>query len=224
VRLAALMLGQLATAVGAAPGSERADLVRRGDDLAERALRVADEVRRTGPEGRAWRQRVVAEHARLHWLSGIDPLPEEAVIDAWREATAAFEAFGHVYETARSRARLASVLFASGHPVEARTEADGARAAATTLGAKPLVDELRALGGDGAAARAAKSREGEALTAREQEVLVLVATGRSNREIAQQLFISAKTVSVHISNVLAKLDASSRTEAVAIARRRQLID
>ena len=225
VRLAALLLGQLATAAGAASGSERENLVRRGDDLTERALRVADEGRHPGPEGRAWRHRVVAEHARLHWLSGIEPLPEQTVLEAWRDATAAFEAFGHVYETARSRARLAAVLFAAGHPVEARTEADLARAAATTLGAKPLLEELRARGGgDATNARAPKSREGEPLTAREQEVLVLVATGRSNREIAQQLFISAKTVSVHISNVLAKLDASSRTEAVAIARRRRLID
>ena len=64
------------------------------------------------------------------------------------------------------------------------------------------------------------SRRDEALTAREQEVLALVAQGRSNREIAGQLFISAKTVSVHVSNMLAKLGAAGRTEAVAVARRR----
>lgn len=58
-----------------------------------------------------------------------------------------------------------------------------------------------------------------ALTARELEVLRLVAQGRSNREIGQVLFISAKTVSVHVSNLLAKLQAASRTEAVAVARR-----
>ncbi|HEX3705820.1 MAG TPA: LuxR C-terminal-related transcriptional regulator, partial [Mycobacteriales bacterium] len=63
-----------------------------------------------------------------------------------------------------------------------------------------------------------------ALTPREHEVLALVATGRSNREIAAALFISAKTVSVHISNLLGKLEAGSRTEAVAIARRRGLLD
>ena len=51
-------------------------------------------------------------------------------------------------------------------------------------------------------------------------MLALVAQGRSNREIAGQLFISAKTVSVHVSNILAKLGAAGRTEAVAIARRR----
>ncbi len=61
------------------------------------------------------------------------------------------------------------------------------------------------------------------LTPREYEVLGLVATGRSNRDIAQQLFISAKTVSVHISNVRAKIEATSRTAAVAVARRPGLL-
>ena len=61
------------------------------------------------------------------------------------------------------------------------------------------------------------------LTDREQEVLALVAQGRSNREIGQVLFISTKTVSVHVSNVLAKLQATGRTEAVAIAQRRGLL-
>ena len=63
----------------------------------------------------------------------------------------------------------------------------------------------------------------ERLTGRELEVLRLVAAGRSNREIAAELFISAKTASVHVSNILAKLDAASRTEAAAIAHREGLI-
>jgi len=55
------------------------------------------------------------------------------------------------------------------------------------------------------------------LTAREQEVLRLLAAGRTNREIASELFIATKTASVHVSNILAKLGAASRTEAAAIA-------
>jgi DNA-binding NarL/FixJ family response regulator len=55
-------------------------------------------------------------------------------------------------------------------------------------------------------------------------VLALVAQGRSNGEVARQLFISTKTVSVHVSNILAKLGASGRTEAAAMARRRGLLD
>jgi DNA-binding CsgD family transcriptional regulator len=225
VRLAALLIGQFATAAASATAAGREDLVRRGEDLSTRALKVAAQGRHTGPEGFAWASRVTAEHARLRWLAGIGAPPEETLISAWRETVAAFQRFGHVYETARSRARLAAVLYAAGHPADAKNEADLARTAATTLGAQPLLDEIRGLAGSGSTSgRGAKSREGEALTGREHEVLTLVATGRSNREIAQQLFISAKTVSVHISNVLAKLDASSRTEAVAIARRLNLLD
>jgi len=55
------------------------------------------------------------------------------------------------------------------------------------------------------------------LTSREREVLRLVVAGRSNREIAAELFIAPKTASVHVSNILAKLGAASRGEAAAIA-------
>ena len=57
------------------------------------------------------------------------------------------------------------------------------------------------------------------LTEREREVLALVAEGRTNRQIADALFISAKTASVHVSNILAKLDVANRGEAAAVARR-----
>ena len=58
-----------------------------------------------------------------------------------------------------------------------------------------------------------------ALTARELEVLRLVGAGRSNKEIGTELFISAKTASVHVSNILAKLGVSGRGEAAALAHR-----
>ena len=90
---------------------------------------------------------------------------------------------------------------------------------ARSLGAEPLLRELRTLGAP-AGRPDPTTRRDEPLTAREAEVLALVAQGRSNREVAGQLFISAKTVSVHVSNILAKLGAAGRTEAVAVARRR----
>ena len=227
VRLGALLLGQLASAAAHAGVAERGALTHRGDELASVSLEVAAQSRpgrRRGPESEAWISRVRAERARLHWLSGIDPLPEEALVDVWRRTVAAFERFGHVYETARSRARLAAVLKATGAAAEAEGEISLAHEMAESLGAEPLVKELRALGGlDRAQPRPAAGRRDVPLTAREAEVLALIAEGRSNREIGLQLFISAKTVSVHVSNILAKLDAAGRTEAVALARRRGLL-
>ena len=61
------------------------------------------------------------------------------------------------------------------------------------------------------------------LTSREREVLRLLVEGRSNKEIVGALFISPKTASVHVSNILAKLGAASRTEAAAIAHREGLL-
>ena len=69
-------------------------------------------------------------------------------------------------------------------------------------------------------------RTGDLGRARESAELAstgLVAQGRSNGEIARQLFISAKTVSVHVSNILAKLGAGGRTEAVHLGARRGLV-
>ena len=225
VRLAALLLGQLANAASRATVNERQQLVRRGDELASSALEVAAMAHHNGPEGRAWASRIVAENARLHWLGdGIGSTPEAGLIDAWQEVVAAFAAFGHVYETARSRVRLAAVQHAAGHIALAKVELEAAREVAQRLRAEPLLREIRGLTGhDAGAAAPVVKRDSLTLTPREQEVLTLVAIGRSNRDIAGQLFISAKTVSVHISNVLAKLEATSRTEAVAVARRRGLL-
>jgi DNA-binding CsgD family transcriptional regulator len=173
-----------------------------------------------GPEAHAWALRASAEHLRLRWQSGIDiPSPGE-MVDGWRAAADRFEQLGHSFETARSNARLAAALHAAGHEKDAadlRAEVEGA---ALLMGAQPL---FRELGSTPAAAFESTGRHGQPLTARELEVLRLVSIGRSNREIADQLYISAKTASVHVSNILSKLGARSRTEAVAIARHQGVI-
>ena len=87
--------------------------------------------------------------------------------------------------------------------------------------------------GEAAGAQTTPMRTGQAqaseperlgLTARELEVLRLVAAGRSNREIADELFISVKTASVHVSNILGKLGVTGRGEAAATAHRLRLFD
>jgi DNA-binding NarL/FixJ family response regulator len=101
-----------------------------------------------------------------------------------------------------------------------------ARAAplADRLAAVPLREHIEALARRARLSLPARPAGGQAkrnfgLTAREIEVLRLVSAGHSNRDIAAELFISAKTASVHVSNILAKLHAASRTEAAAIAHR-----
>jgi DNA-binding NarL/FixJ family response regulator len=97
-------------------------------------------------------------------------------------------------------------------------------ALADDLGAEPIADQARAL------ARRARLVEepaeadesGWGLTSREVEVLRLVADGRSNGQIAEELFISRKTASVHVSNILSKLGVTSRVEAAALVHRRGL--
>ena len=222
IRLGALVVGHLAGAAATRSAAERPGLVRRGDALLEVARHLLTEVydgRAMGPEGRAWLARIEAEHLRLRWIAGVDSPAEEDLVAAWVLAVEEFAAFGHVFELARSRTRLAAVLRSLGRTAEARQHSDPAREVAHRLGARPLLDELSAAGST--AARAAP--EPGTLTPREHEILTLVAQGRSNGEIARQLFISAKTVSVHVSNILAKLGASGRTEASALARTRGLL-
>ncbi|HET6152740.1 MAG TPA: AAA family ATPase [Marmoricola sp.] len=224
VRLGAVTLGALACCVAELPTAER-------ERIAVEAARIVEGSRRTlalqaedgtnwGPEGIAWAARLSAEYLRLRWLLGIDPPGEPELVEAWQRAVDRTAEYGHAWEEARCRTRLAAVLQAAGDQAQARVHADAARATATRIGAEPLLLELRTLG---TAPRARAAVSNEALTAREAEILALVAQGRSNGEIGKQLFIATKTASVHVSNILAKLGASTRTEAAAIAQRKGLL-
>ena len=188
----------------------------RADDLIARARHAGttdrDGRRRAplGPEGRAWLARAEAD---WHRVRGTDTPA------MWRTVADTFD-FGFDYELARSRWRLAESLVEHGDRPGAEAEWRQAVATADRLGAAPLREALGALG---RRARFASGRPAQhGLTGRELEVLRLVAEGRNNRQIAAALYISPKTASVHVSNILAKLGAATRTEAAAVAHREGL--
>jgi ATP/maltotriose-dependent transcriptional regulator MalT len=141
--------------------------------------------------------------------------------ERWRAAVAAWRADGQVHQ-------LGSALLGFAEAVAGDRQAAGeaiteAGAIAERLGARPLAAAgetlARRLG-----VRVASPEGGEVLTAREREVLRLVAEGHSNSRIAQRLFISPKTASVHVSRIIAKLEVGNRVEAAAVARRLGLLE
>ena len=168
-----------------------------------------------GPEGRGWLARAEAEYQRA--AGDNDPRAWQAVLDAFGPA--------YAYEIARTRWRLAEALAEAGRRDEAEQQWRQAAQTADRLGAKPLrrvLDDLARRARIGTAPDLPDGTVLASLTSREREVLRLIAAGRSNREIASVLFIAPKTASVHVSNILGKLGAASRTEAAAIAHREGL--
>ncbi len=116
--------------------------------------------------------------------------------------------------------RLGQAQFAAGDRQEARDSLRQAADVANTLGARLItrhVNEFSSRAGLTLSEAPRPAAEGPELTARERQVLDLIAQGLSNRQIGERLFISAKTASVHVSAILRKLGATSRTEAVFVA-------
>ncbi|WP_324651966.1 response regulator transcription factor [Georgenia sp. H159] len=116
---------------------------------------------------------------------------------------------GSPYECARVQALMGRALAAVGDAQSSRRELEAARSTFRRLGARPAVEEIAVL--------LAPEDLPAGLTAREVEVLRLVATGRSNAQIATDLVLSEKTVARHLSNIFTKLDVGSRTAATAFA-------
>lgn len=190
----------------------------------------------------------VAAHAvaelRAAGDDSVDVEPYRAVVDHWRhwptgplwaavfaaelgegEWSAVGEAPGPAYMREYARLRHGEALVAAGDRAEAKAVLVAVAAQATDMGADGLAERAHRLLEDAGLAGAAGAGSGVAasgpeLTAREEQVLALVAEGCSNAEIAARLYISAKTVSVHVSAILRKLGASSRTAAAAQYRAR----
>ncbi|MBV9606415.1 MAG: AAA family ATPase [Solirubrobacterales bacterium] len=193
----------------------------------EELLRDADALPAATPSARGHRALLQAEHARLR---GVD----EA--SAWDRAVSATREMQEPFYVAYALLRHAEALVAAGDSVAAAASATEAQALAGGMGAAPVLADVEALirrarlrPDDGAAANGDESTlETEAadpfgLTPREREVLHLVADGCSNGQIAEQLFISRATASVHVSNILSKLGVTTRVQAAALAHRRGLV-
>ncbi|MFL6269984.1 MAG: AAA family ATPase [Actinomycetes bacterium] len=230
-------------ALGLRAAADRAELARarRDDEEVLEARRAGDtlagELRaRLSPEGadgalptpRTEAQAVLCQ-AELARLDGrTDP-------DLWEASAKAWERLGEPYPTAYARWRQAEALLLGGVGRE-QVEPSLRAAHQTTvgLGAAPLRAEIEALARRGrldlgseatavAAAKPSSPLDPLGLTAREQEVLALVAIGRTNAQIAETLFISPKTATVHVSNILTKLGVRNRVEAATIAHRLRIV-
>ena len=179
----------------------------------------------------AWQAVTAAQAAELLTIgpAGLTRGPAADPPD-WRGACDALAAAeGLFLEEADARLRAGEHAKRDGRPDEARADILAAWRMIDELGALSLVPRASRIA---AAAHVPLPRPDrshrpiaggsveEVLTPREREVLDLVAAGRSNRAIAEELYISVKTVSVHVSNILAKLGVSSRTEAAAWAHAR----
>ncbi|WP_455432836.1 helix-turn-helix transcriptional regulator [Streptosporangium soli] len=168
-----------------------------------------------------------AETARADLADLDSAAARDSARAAWDEAAAAWAALRQPYPQARALLAAAEIAVGGGARDEAAVSLAQAWELAGKLAAVPLTRQIADL-----ARRARIPLDGErepeeprlGLTAREHEVLRLVAAGRTNREIAGELFISTKTASVHVSNILAKLGAASRGEAAATAHRMRLFD
>lgn len=124
------------------------------------------------------------------------------------------------FERAHVELRAGVALAAAGDRESALERLHDAYRTARKLGARPLASEAaREVAALGEAvtrrlgSRAAADADGAGLTRREREVVRLIAVGRTNREVAQELFLSPRTVDMHVRNILRKLECRSRVEA-----------
>ena len=157
---------------------------------------------------------IVAQTQGAVALAGDNP---EAALIALRRASQLWQELEAPYDVARARFLVARACRALGDADASALELEAAAAVFRELGAAPDLARLEEV------ARQAVARAPDGLTARELEVLRLVASGRTNRQIAQTLVISEHTVARHLQNIFAKLGLSSRTAATAYAFEHQLV-
>jgi DNA-binding CsgD family transcriptional regulator/tetratricopeptide (TPR) repeat protein len=207
-----------------------ADSVERAAALLTRLREVAENTRATGPVQRADRLTFEA-YAEVDWRQ------RRA---RWETAATAWNGVHQPYPLATALRQAGEAAIADGDRDAALRHLRDAAQLAESLGARPLAASIAAVARGARIDLAVGTRAGAAtvrrpdpgrpavarlgLTAREFEVLRLVADGRSNPEVGAELFITAKTASVHVSNILAKLGVNSRGEAAAAAHRLRLFE
>jgi DNA-binding CsgD family transcriptional regulator len=178
----------------------------------DEARAAADELVAAASESRMPMLMASASHANAAVL--LEESDPRGALDAARRASALWRDLDIPFELAQCRALIARAHRALQDDASADVEFQAARAIFTELGATPSVEELDAL----------RRRFGDVpLTAREVEVVRLVASGLTNKAIAAQLYLSEKTVARHLSNIFAKLDVASRAAATAYAYQHRLV-
>ncbi len=168
----------------------------------------------------------IVEAHRAHAIAALTRLgPPDP--DAWAEAVLAWERLGDPFWTAAARLREAEAAAVSGETARAADALRHAHQLANGLGAVTLLADIERLsrrtriGVDAPTPLVLRAGTIDqlGLTPREAEVLSLVAAGRTNRQIGEALYVSDKTASVHVSNILRKLGVTTRVDAAAVAQR-----
>ena len=189
----------------------------------ERVRAALERVRRRPGLSASWAPELAMARAEL---ARAEHGPGRRAVTRWQRAAAAAE--GRPYAEAYARWRLASALLGDRRRTdEAAGEIEQALLLAEGLGATRLREAIVELGSRAGIGR--DSSDGSrarpfGLTERELEVLALLAAGLGNREIADRLFISPKTASVHVSNIYGKLGVDSRVAAATVAHELGLVD
>jgi DNA-binding CsgD family transcriptional regulator/tetratricopeptide (TPR) repeat protein len=218
-----LIVGARICSAASATGVRDRSAAQRAGDLLWQLRTLAGKMDVSGPVQRASRLTFDAD-------AGADPAGAAGggqALARWDAAAAAWDRVARPYQLAGVLLRAAEAAMTAGDRDGAAQRLRRAAELADQLGAHPLSEEIGMLARSARIALRAGNGDGPAphrlgLTPREFEVLRLVSAGRSNPEIAAELFISAKTASVHVSNILAKLGVSSRGEAAAAAHRLRL--
>jgi DNA-binding CsgD family transcriptional regulator len=184
---------------------------------ARHLVRMAEVLRgavNPAPHEVATAQEVAAQVDRFHGRDARRALL--ATLKAWEE-------LDHVPDVAVTRLSLAEACASAGDRDAARHHLAEGRSIAVGLAARPWVDRADAIADRYGLVRGDRSPH-DLLTTREREVLTLLAQGHTNKEIARMLVMSPKTASVHVSRIIAKTGATNRTQAVAMAGEKGLLD